>query len=102
MFSKTNLTGFSTVTTSVNEPVLMKLIVEELAAKRNNMSMAGQKIDHNLVAVDTSSPESFVTGSIDVEYNSLQLSIPYVTGFIFTCLKSKRPFFEMQWAMSLS
>jgi hypothetical protein len=100
MHSKTG--NFPKVETSINEPLLMKLIVEELAAKNLSGSMAGFKLDENLVALDSSTHETFVTGNIDFEYSNMKISIPFITGFLFTCTKSQRPFFEMHWAMSLS
>ncbi|MEO6406206.1 MAG: hypothetical protein ABIY51_07015 [Ferruginibacter sp.] len=99
-FSKTS--NFPKVDTSVNEPLLMKLIVEELSAKKNYAGMAGLKLDENLVALDSSSHETFVTGNIDFTYSNMKISLPFMTSFLFSCSKSRRPFFEMQWSMSLS
>lgn len=94
--------NFPKVETSINEPLLMKLIVEELAAKNLNAGMAGISLDENLITLDSSTHETFVTGNIDFEYSTMKICIPFLTGFLFTCTKSKRPFFEMQWANSLS
>ncbi len=94
--------NFPKVETSINEPLLMKLIVEELAAKNHNLCMAGIKLDENLVALDSSTHETFVTGNIDFEYSNMKICIPFLTGFLFTCTKSKRSFFEMEWVLSLS
>lgn len=97
-----NTTNFPKVETSINEPVLMKLIVEVLAAKNHNGGLAGLRIDENLVALDSSSHETYVTGNIDFEYSNMKISIPFLTAFLFSCIKGKSPYFEMKWSMSLS
>ena len=94
--------NFPKVETSINEQLLMKLIVEELAAKNHRESIAGNRLDENLVALDSSTQETFVTGNIDFEYSNMKISIPFLTGFLFTCTKSKRSYYEMEWVISLS
>ncbi|MEO7263794.1 MAG: hypothetical protein ABIW38_02725 [Ferruginibacter sp.] len=93
---------FPKVETTINEPLLMKLIVEELAAKNLKEGMAGISFDDNLIALDSSTHETFVTGNIDFEYSNMKICLPFLTGFLFSCTKSKRSFFEMHWVISLS
>ena len=91
------------ITATVDQPDLLKSLVEKLAYRRidslnNTMSPARD------LTLDTSSTEAYVSGTIalDAGNGNEKLNIPFITCFLFTCIKTEGEPYELAWSQSLS
>ena len=94
------------ITAQVDQPELLKNLVERLAYKRFDPISPKTRLPFNAKAMDTSSAEAYVSGSmlLDFAVDGIleEVSMPYITCFMFTCIKSKGEPYELVWNASLS
>ncbi len=88
---------------SVDKPEVLENIIEELAARRYDIGYGNALVPNSWQAIDTSSIESYVTGTLAFDYNETQrIKIPYITCFLFSCTKEKKNPYDLKWGISLS
>lgn len=85
-----------------DKPELLKSMVEKLVLRRTetNRKQAIAPIEHE--ALDTSSTEAFVCGSISIDDEGDHVKIPFDSSFLFTCIKGIGGQYEVTWSASLS
>ncbi|MFL5741565.1 MAG: hypothetical protein ACJ75B_15170 [Flavisolibacter sp.] len=86
----------------IDQPELMENMVEKLACKNTDIGYAKASITGEWQAVDTSSVEKYVTGTLEVEFDNETVQIPFVSSFIFSCTKDENHPYRLNWSMSLS
>ncbi len=88
---------------SFDQPVLLKDMVEKLAAKRSYHSYAQDQVLGEWQPVDTSCIEKYASGTVEFAFpNNEELRIPFITRFIFSCTREQDHPYQMSWGMSLS
>lgn len=84
-----------------DKPELLKDMVEKLVIKHNEKNIVERPINHE--ALDISSTEAYVCGSIsidDEEGNKIKLA--FDGSFLFSCIKGINGSYEVTWSSSLS
>jgi hypothetical protein len=88
---------------SVDKPEILENIIEKLAMRRYDIGYCSVKLPYSWQAIDTSSIESYITGTIEFDYNeTYRIRIPYITSFFFSCTKKKNNPYDLEWSVSLS
>lgn len=85
-----------------DKPELLKSMVEKLALRRNEANRKNKisPVEHE--ALETSSTEAYVCGSISMDDEGEQIKMPFDSSFLFTCIKSFNGSYEVTWSSSLS
>ncbi len=85
-----------------DKPELLKSMVEKLVMRRteSNKPSTGSPLHHK--AIETSSTEAYVCGSVSLNDDESVIRMPFDSSFIFTCIKGSNNLYEVTWGMSLS
>jgi len=85
-----------------DKPELLKSMVEKLVMRRNesNNPFTVSPLHHK--ALETSSTEAYVCGSVSLNDDETVIKMPFDSSFIFTCTKGSNNLYEVTWSMSLS
>lgn len=84
------------------EPVLLKNMVEKLAHRRRDIGYSRERVQPGYHSIETSSVEAHVSGVIQFSGENRVTNMPFVTSFVFTCIKRKDEDYMLTWASSLS
>jgi hypothetical protein len=88
---------------SVDKPEVLENIIEKLAIRRYDLGYGKAAVPASWQAIDTSSIESYVSGSVEFDYNETQrIRIPFITCFLFSCTKENNDPYDLRWSISLS
>ena len=91
------------LTASVDKPELLEDIIEKLATRRYDIGYGRARVPNTWQALETSSVESYMSGTVEFDYNESQrIRIPYVTCLLFSCTKVGADPYELSWSISLS
>lgn len=92
------------ISASFDQPEFVQNLVERLAYRRNELGYCRQRIPGGLKALETSSAETYVSGTMDIDFEDGQAPIhmPFITCFFFTCIKGKTDPYQLIWSCSLS
>ena len=91
------------LTASVDKPDLLEDIIEKLATRRYDIGCGQARVPNTWEALETSSVESYMSGTVEFDYNETQrIRIPYITCFLFSCTKEKNDPYDLRWSLSLS
>jgi hypothetical protein len=89
------------ITATVDQPDLLKDLVEKLAWRRNDVIISDPASPFK--AFYTSSTEAYVSGSLAVEgLDEEMVNIPFITCFAFTCIRPANGDYKLVWSQSLS
>jgi hypothetical protein len=90
------------ISTTLDQPGLLESLVEKLAYRRYDIGYAKEKMPVNFKAVETSSGETYASGTVAITDNDEIINIPFITSFLFTCIKGKDDEYKLTWASSMS
>ncbi|HEX7846911.1 MAG TPA: hypothetical protein VF476_14010 [Chitinophagaceae bacterium] len=95
------------ISASIDEPDLLQNLVERLAYRRYDLGYVNEKMPEGLKALETSSTETYVSGTIAFDFNETankteHINMPFITCFLFTCIKGKTEPYQLIWSSSLS
>src|SRR5262245_29114974 len=90
------------ISTTIDQPGLLENLVEKLAYRRNDFGYSKVKMPVNLKAIETSSAETYASGTLAMTDNFENLKIPFITSFFFTCVKITEDKYRLTWASSMS
>ena len=91
------------LTASVDKPEVLENIIEQLATRRYDIGYGNAIVPNDWQAIDTSSIETYISGRVEFDYNETQrIRVPYITCFIFSCMKEKNNPYDLKWSFSLS
>ena len=93
---------FLHITTTFDKPELMENMVEQLAVKRYDHSFDHQNLPTAWKPLASSSVESYVTGTMALDFEDEQIRIPFTSSFLFSCTKEKYEPYRLCWSLSLS
>jgi len=86
----------------IDKPELLKDKVEKLALRRFDKGYREQMVLQNWKALETSSTEAYLSGIVRFDGEKDHTGIPFITSFLFTCLRIKAENYKMTWSVSLS
>ena len=73
---------------TIDEEAFLEDMVEKLASRHNyNIAITDPGIND---ALETSSTETYVSGTMAIETADEQINMPFVTSFLFTCIKDQQ------------
>ena len=94
------------ITANLNEPDLLKTMVETLASRHIDMGYSNIVVPGKWKAIETSCIMAYVLGTFDLQAKGVdmkeQINIPFASCFLFTCIKGKYGLFNLEWSSSLS
>jgi hypothetical protein len=88
--------------TTFDQPGLLEDMVEKLAYRRYDMGYSKEKMPDNHLALETSSTETYVSGTVAISDKEENINMPFITLFLFTCVKGKNDPYRLAWSSSLS
>ena len=89
------------IKTTIDEEAFLEDMVEKLALRHTNTG-PGEAKQGNKDLLETSSTETYVSGTIAIETPDEQINVPFVTSFLFTCIKENEDTYSLEWGLSMS
>ena len=91
------------ISASFDEPEFVQNLVERLAYRRNELGYGNLPMPKGLKGIETSSTETYVSGTLAINTNNGEhINMPFITSFLFTCIKGKSEPYQLIWSSSLS
>lgn len=90
------------ISASLDQPLLLENLVERLADRRYDLGYGKEKMPVNLIALETSSAETYVSGTLSFTGKDEIINMPFITRFMFTCTKENDVPYKLAWSASLS
>jgi hypothetical protein len=94
------------ITAILDQPELLESLVEKLASRRYDMGYSKQAVPKNWQPVETSSTETYVSGTLSLSglmtNDNAAINMPFITSMLFTCIKDKNKDYKLAWSSSLS
>jgi hypothetical protein len=96
------------ISASFDQPEFVQNLVERLAYRRYELGFDKQRMPPGFKALETSSTETYVTGTLALDFpadtgsGSERINMPFITAFLFTCIKGKSDPYQLIWSSSLS
>ena len=90
------------ITAIIDQPDFLEDIVEKLAYRHYQREFSNSKMPFNREVLESSSTETYVSGTMAIEEANQQINMPFVTRFLFTCIKLDKDVYSLEWGISLS
>ncbi len=92
------------ISAALDQPEFVQNLVERLAYRRYDIGYGREKMPPGFKALETSSTETYVSGTlaIDADNENDHFNMPFITAFLFTCIKGKSDPYQLIWSASLS
>jgi hypothetical protein len=90
------------ITAILEEPNLLQILVEKLAECNVDIGYSLKQVQPGWKAIETSSIEVLVSGSVNFSNENDPMNVPFVTCFLFTCTKPTDGKYDLTWSRSLS
>ncbi|HRE36882.1 MAG TPA: hypothetical protein PK092_00465 [Chitinophagaceae bacterium] len=91
------------ISAAFDQPELVQNLVERLAYRRYELGYGTQMMPRGLKALETSSTETYVSGTIAIDADNNEIiNMPFITCFLFTCIKGKSEPYQLIWSSSLN
>ena len=96
------------ISAAFDQPEFVQNLVERLAYRRYELGFSKQIMPPGFKALETSTTETFVSGTMSIDMtgdtNTLEetINMPFITCFLFTCIKGKSDPYQLIWSNSLS
>lgn len=92
------------ISAQFDQPAFVQDLVERLAYRRNEIGFSKEVMPRGLKAVETSSTETYVSGTLAINFENGEepINMPFITSFLFTCIKGKTEPYQLIWSSSLS
>jgi hypothetical protein len=87
---------------TIDEEAFLEDMVEKLALRHNYSGSNKQGISENNNEIETSSTETYVSGTIAIKSRDEEINIPFITSFLFTCIKQSEDTYSLEWGLSMS
>lgn len=96
------------ISATFDEPEFVQNLVERLAYRRYEFGFGNEKMPAGLKALETSSTETYVSGTMAIDFHAgtetgeERINMPFITCFLFTCIKGKTDPYQLIWSSSMS
>jgi hypothetical protein len=89
------------ITATFDQPALLQNLVEQLAYRHYDIGYSKLPVPSGFKALETSSTEAYVSGTMQIDLNENELiNMPFITCFIFTCIKEEKEPYQLIWSSS--
>ncbi len=106
MEQKNNRNGdhspFLAISTRFFERPSLTKLVERLACRNYNCDHHFNEMPAGSASIETSSVEVLANGDTFLSNLSEEVRMPFITCFLFTCVRTKNDLYRVTWASSLS
>lgn len=92
------------ISATFDKPEFVQNLVEQLAYRRYELGFSNEKMPRGFKALETSSTETYVSGTMAIDFSNHEspVNMPFITCFLFTCIKGKSDPYQLIWSSSLS
>lgn len=96
------------ISAAFDQPEFVQNLVERLAYRRYELGFSKQVMPPGFKALETSTTETYVSGTMaldipaDTETSEERINMPFITSFLFTCIKGKSDPYQLIWSTSLN
>ena len=91
------------INANIDAPQFLQNLVERLAYRRYDLGYSREKMPEGYLALETSSTETYVSGTLELNDEQDEATrIPFITSFLFTCIKGNYEPYQLIWASSLN
>ena len=90
------------ITAIIDQPGFLEDIVEKLAYRHYEREFTKSKMPFNREVLETSSTETYVSGTMAIEDSNQHINMPFITRFLFSCIKVDKDVYSLEWGISLS
>ena len=96
------------ISATLDQPGFLEDLVEKLAYRHYDIGYSKAAVPKNWKAIETSSTETYVSGTLamDLSVNEKtredHIDLPFITSFLFTCIKGEKEPYQLIWSSSLS
>ena len=94
------------ISAAFDQPEFVQNLVERLAYRRYELGYSKQTMPRGLKALETSSTETYVSGTMALDFpadtGEERINMPFITCFLFTCIKGKSDPYQLIWSSSMS
>lgn len=91
------------ISASFDQPEFVQNLVERLAYRRFDIGFSQQAVPVGFRALETSSTETYVSGTLHIDETGNDIiHMPFITCFLFTCIKGKTDPYQLSWSFSMN
>ena len=90
------------IAAKLDQPDLLENLVEKLAYRRNDLGYGSLKVPSDQEALETASSTIYLSGTVGFAEKDEQFNMPFITSFLFTCVKGEDGVYKLAWSTSLS
>jgi hypothetical protein len=92
------------ISAAFDKPDLLQNLVERLAYRHYDLGYSSEPMPEGYKALETSTTDTFVGGTLAMDFENLgeHIDMPFITRFMFTCVKGKKDPYQLIWSCSLS
>jgi len=89
------------INATLDQPGLLENLVEKLAQRHADTGYGKAVVPRNWKAIETSSTDTFVSGTVAIAGDNEVINMPFITRFLFTCIEEKKDTYKLEWSFSL-
>lgn len=86
----------------LDQPQFLENFIEKLAYRRYDIGYGKALVPKNVKAIETSSTETYVSGTVAIVEKDEVINMPFITRFLFTCTKEEDSDYKLGGSFSLS
>lgn len=91
------------ISARIDEPEFLQNLVERLAYRKYDLGYGKEAMPVGYKALETSTNETYVSGTVSIDMpGESTIHMPFITCFMFTCVKGKSEPYQLIWSSSLS
>ena len=75
------------ISATLDQPGFLEDLVEKLAYRHYDIGYSKAEVPRNWKAFETSSTETYVSGTVAIAEQDVFINMPFITRFLFTCIK---------------
>ena len=101
-YKRTIMNNTLLISATLDQPGFLEDLVEKLAYRHYDIGYSKAEVPKNWKAIETSSTETFVSGTVAIAEQDVIINMPFITRLLFTCVKEKNGSYKLEWSSSLS
>ncbi|HET9825377.1 MAG TPA: hypothetical protein VFP87_08585 [Chitinophagaceae bacterium] len=90
------------IVAAIDRPDLLSSRLEKIAGGHEDLGYGKRSVPGDYVAIETSSAGVYVSGVVAIDNSFERINTPFITGFVFTCIKGSKNVYKLTWSSSLS
>jgi hypothetical protein len=96
------------ISAAFDQPEFVQNLVERLAYRRYELGYGNEQMPPGFKALETSTTETYVSGTMAIDFPASseggeeRINMPFITCFLFTCIKGKTEPYQLIWSSSMN